>query len=214
MKLIKQHRGIAFQHRVVLNQARENAFGNHLNLSGPGYLVSSRVRYPTVCPGASPNCFAIYRAADRAASRLGSSIRIFRFSLQGASNKASGTLVVLPAPGGACSRAVVPSFRVCFSSGSMCSIGGMFWVGFRSEEHTSELQSRPHLVCRLLLEKKKFLGSEMPLATTTRIVILLLRQKVIDLILQHLRSGSPKHKFPTFRLWLLQSLRPFIADRA
>src|SRR3989442_12008805 len=25
----------------------------------------------------------------------------------------------------------------------------------RSEEHTSELQSRPHLVCRLLLEKKK-----------------------------------------------------------
>src|SRR3989442_11817872 len=27
-----------------------------------------------------------------------------------------------------------------------------FW---RSEEHTSELQSRPHLVCRLLLEKKK-----------------------------------------------------------
>src|SRR5690554_7444684 len=28
-------------------------------------------------------------------------------------------------------------------------------VSLRSEEHTSELQSRPHLVCRLLLEKKK-----------------------------------------------------------
>src|SRR5436305_9717772 len=28
-------------------------------------------------------------------------------------------------------------------------------MGKRSEEHTSELQSRPHLVCRLLLEKKK-----------------------------------------------------------
>src|SRR5690554_5178664 len=28
-------------------------------------------------------------------------------------------------------------------------------VAWRSEEHTSELQSRPHLVCRLLLEKKK-----------------------------------------------------------
>src|SRR5258708_18536592 len=27
--------------------------------------------------------------------------------------------------------------------------------GFRSEEHTSELQSPDHLVCRLLLEKKK-----------------------------------------------------------
>src|SRR5690554_1239912 len=29
------------------------------------------------------------------------------------------------------------------------------YPSFRSEEHTSELQSRPHLVCRLLLEKKK-----------------------------------------------------------
>src|SRR2546422_6277458 len=29
------------------------------------------------------------------------------------------------------------------------------WSGMRSEEHTSELQSRLHLVCRLLLEKKK-----------------------------------------------------------
>src|SRR5436305_6813864 len=29
----------------------------------------------------------------------------------------------------------------------------------RSEEHTSELQSRPHLVCRLLLEKKNVIIS-------------------------------------------------------
>src|SRR2546429_3722785 len=29
------------------------------------------------------------------------------------------------------------------------------WRIIRSEEHTSELQSRLHLVCRLLLEKKK-----------------------------------------------------------
>src|SRR5690554_7394832 len=31
---------------------------------------------------------------------------------------------------------------------------GAFITETRSEEHTSELQSRPHLVCRLLLEKK------------------------------------------------------------
>src|SRR5690554_7522975 len=30
----------------------------------------------------------------------------------------------------------------------------------RSEEHTSELQSRPHLVCRLLLEKKNSDGMD------------------------------------------------------
>src|SRR5690554_7012579 len=34
----------------------------------------------------------------------------------------------------------------------------------RSEEHTSELQSRPHLVCRLLLEKKNGRGRRRDLA--------------------------------------------------
>src|SRR2546422_6694858 len=36
--------------------------------------------------------------------------------------------------------------------GACCRAAG---GGTRSEEHTSELQSRLHLVCRLLLEKKK-----------------------------------------------------------
>src|SRR5690349_22351941 len=35
---------------------------------------------------------------------------------------------------------------------------GEFKVGVRSEEHTSELQSRRDLVCRLLLEKKNNIG--------------------------------------------------------
>src|SRR6266508_4602251 len=35
-------------------------------------------------------------------------------------------------------------------------------IAFRSEEHTSELQSRCHLVCRLLLEKKKSAASARP----------------------------------------------------
>src|SRR5689334_24617532 len=34
-------------------------------------------------------------------------------------------------------------------------VAGEVPTGFRSEEHTSELQSQFHLVCRLLLEKKK-----------------------------------------------------------
>src|SRR2546427_5617184 len=32
---------------------------------------------------------------------------------------------------------------------------GSYWFLYRSEEHTSELQSQSNLVCRLLLEKKK-----------------------------------------------------------
>src|SRR3712207_7343427 len=35
---------------------------------------------------------------------------------------------------------------------------------FRSEEHTSELQSRQYLVCRLLLEKKKIITAEYTLS--------------------------------------------------
>src|SRR5256884_5422932 len=36
-----------------------------------------------------------------------------------------------------------------------CGNGVSSLIAVRSEEHTSELQSRLHLVCRLLLEKKK-----------------------------------------------------------
>src|SRR3989442_7151605 len=39
----------------------------------------------------------------------------------------------------------------------------------RSEEHTSELQSRPHLVCRLLLEKKHDAGAAACRSTHARV---------------------------------------------
>src|SRR3712207_8254410 len=39
--------------------------------------------------------------------------------------------------------------------------------GWRSEEHTSELQSRQYLVCRLLLEKKRT-SSQTPYSNGTR----------------------------------------------
>src|SRR5436305_10740120 len=49
-------------------------------------------------------------------------------------------------------------FRPALRSSSRLLLRGLLHVSPqppRSEEHTSELQSRPHLVCRLLLEKKK-----------------------------------------------------------
>src|SRR6266496_4679630 len=46
---------------------------------------------------------------------------------------------------------------------------GARWVG-RSEEHTSELQSRRDLVCRLLLAKKKTHLRSCPLTITTSTV--------------------------------------------
>src|SRR3989449_5166999 len=54
-------------------------------------------------------------------------------------------------------RSLAPGFKA-----RMLGLNGWFSTnilgnrdGERSEEHTSELQSRLHLVCRLLLEKKK-----------------------------------------------------------
>src|SRR3989442_15547200 len=44
-------------------------------------------------------------------------------------------------------------------------------VAFRSEEHTSELQSRPHLVCRLLLEKKKKKSSDSHLPVVSYMIL-------------------------------------------
>src|SRR5207244_6911293 len=40
-------------------------------------------------------------------------------------------------------------------AGFILAISLWLWFTVRSEEHTSELQSPDHLVCRLLLEKKK-----------------------------------------------------------
>src|SRR5690554_4931840 len=41
------------------------------------------------------------------------------------------------------------------AASTLVALNHLWRCGRRSEEHTSELQSRPHLVCRLLLEKKK-----------------------------------------------------------
>src|SRR2546422_5549231 len=59
------------------------------------------------------------------------------------------------------SAAIFPAPRFWLAGGRFggcLSMKGLFHPlhpGVRSEEHTSELQSRLHLVCRLLLEKKK-----------------------------------------------------------
>src|SRR5690554_7105561 len=61
---------------------------------------------------------------------------------------------------GQSARIQVGKLAVCFKLSSE-DLGGYVCIGIarilerRSEEHTSELQSRPHLVCRLLLEIKK-----------------------------------------------------------
>src|SRR2546430_14191509 len=64
---------------------------------------------------------------------------------------AAASVAALPSPGilaGAAAPAEMPRRKFY----AILSLGRL---GFRSEEHTSELQSQSNLVCRLLLEKKK-----------------------------------------------------------
>src|SRR5258708_27966857 len=68
---------------------------------------------------------------------------LFPYTTLFRSNRCSGPLSTAMKPG-ACSKSVA-SWRPAILAGTEG----------RSEEHTSELQSPDHLVCRLLLEKKK-----------------------------------------------------------
>src|SRR5690625_5806422 len=67
----------------------------------------------------------------------------------------------------------LPRIIIAIFAGAMLSVSGTLLqavvknpLADRSEEHTSELQSRGHLVCRLLLEKKK--STQTPENVTTR----------------------------------------------
>src|SRR5439155_11449839 len=79
-------------------------------------------------------------------------------------------------------------FRSCFPQreerDSPCG-GSLAPPNYRSEEHTSELQSRGHLVCRLLPEKKKVDEDYRRRADARR------RRHLLPRVLPpHLRAGS------------------------
>src|SRR5690625_242466 len=84
--------------------------------------------------------------------------RLVEFAIR----RVDGRVPVVAGAGAAGTAAAVKSARHVAALGADAAlVGTPYYVGptqegmRRSEEHTSELQSRGHLVCRLLLEKKK-----------------------------------------------------------
>src|SRR5207244_13010314 len=100
----------------------------HLSISFFIFLITFLINM-TLLLTLSPSFFLIIRRPPR--STLFPYTTLFR-SFFGASTGVESVTML------------ITRFRVSFSSPKM-----------RSEEHTSELQSPDHLVCRLLLEKKK-----------------------------------------------------------
>src|SRR3989449_1338501 len=73
----------------------------------------------------------------------------------------------------------------------------------RSEEHTSELQSRLHLVCRLLLEKKKHTSE---LQSRLHLVCRLLLEKKNDPAWMHVYEHTDFHVYSVYLMSYVRSL--------
>src|SRR2546429_3570429 len=76
---------------------------------------------------------------------------LFPYTTLFRSRNSTASCSPVDAPDGTAARPKIPLDRITSAS----TVGLPRESKIRSEEHTSELQSRLHLVCRLLLEKKK-----------------------------------------------------------
>src|SRR5438445_3663155 len=93
-------------------------------------------------------------------SRSLSRLALHAFPTRRSSDLSAGVSVLRDA----CARAAGGSATTRQATSRVTAVGCFTWAPgmgenrdqhYRSEEHTSELQSRQYLVCRLLLEKKK-----------------------------------------------------------
>src|SRR5438045_7006709 len=99
-----------------------------------------------ICPPPPPPLFP-YTTLFRSVADLEAGHLIGEGALEAVSNRLQGDKAL----GGDAALSGVDRAGL----GRLLGDGNRISIGERSEEHTSELQSLRHLVCRLLLEKKK-----------------------------------------------------------
>src|SRR5687768_18199983 len=111
-----------------------------------------RATHVGVCVGLALLAPVQERVAEARVSCEGlSSLRLPNATVTSATEVAAGAFTPPTAPG----RGVAPALAKTMASLQPFCRVAITSKPSRSEEHTSELQSRLHLVCRLLLEKKK-----------------------------------------------------------
>src|SRR3989442_1569124 len=96
-----------------------------------------------------------YGAGDAAVRALRAGVDLILIADDRLPGDRSASAETLKTIRGAVRRGRLPAGRVDEALARVAALRSRLLTPARSEEHTSELQSRPHLVCRLLLEKKK-----------------------------------------------------------
>src|SRR2546422_1866248 len=90
-----------------------------------------------------------------------------------------------------------PTRRGCSRSSTSPPRRRVTWRRQRSEEHTSELQSRLHLVCRLLLEKKKKTSA---LTSRLKQICYILSESEKHHDARHSRKLNPRRPMTNYRM--------------
>src|SRR2546422_8621458 len=133
--------------QAVLKAAARTEYGRHYAITGRESYQEFRERVPIV------DYDELAPWIERQASRGGAVVTAELPLVYEQTSGSSGRRKLIPY-----TSALLASFNACFVvwAYDLLARGPRFETGrLRSEEHTSELQSRLHLVCRLLLEKKK-----------------------------------------------------------
>src|SRR2546422_3381414 len=133
---------------MALDNVRSNKFRSFLTVLGIVIGVMAAIVVASILTGMRQSIIAIVE-------EYGTN-NIYAFHLttgpQTSVDRAERARKPLTAADGAAIKALAPAVEdLSVVAPNVGYRGGLF----RSEEHTSELQSRLHLVCRLLLEKKK-----------------------------------------------------------
>src|SRR2546422_8379698 len=113
----------------------------------PGHRLSMNQGTSSRNPGTTESQVTTANGHVRKARASGSSKSLLRSSRADSSARNSALCSAV--------RLACPSRTDPARGSRLCRLVTKRWAQDRSEEHTSELQSRLHLVCRLLLEKKK-----------------------------------------------------------
>src|SRR5207253_5161421 len=138
------------QHRFLVHESGEIPMNSHESFGGDSDpQICRRLSRGSYVPCASPERPDLFPPVN-------SKMRLFRLLAAMSASTLFSTMLTAQKPMPTQIKLLTLLGRpLQLAAAEKLDLFSEFGVAVRSEEHTSELQSRGHLVCRLLLEKKK-----------------------------------------------------------